>query len=98
GLPIEMVEALILLIAREEAAAGLILRLSDMGMLTVVQSITAVVVTTMFVPCFANVVAMFKEAGAKAGILMLLAINVSTIFLAGVLNWVLLAGWSLFGL
>lgn len=90
GLPIEMVEALILLIAREEAAAGLILRLSDMGMLNAVQSIIAVVVTTMFVPCFANIVAMFKEAGAKAGILMLIGINVSTILLAGILNWLLL--------
>ncbi len=91
GLPIEMVEALILLIAREEAAAGLILRLSDMGMLNTVQSIIAVVVTTMFIPCFANVVAMFKEAGVKAGILMLLGINISTIVLAGMLNWLLLA-------
>ena len=89
GLPIQMVEALILLIAREEAAAGLILRLSDSGMLSPVQSIIAVVVTTMFVPCFANIVAMFKEAGAKAGILMLIGINISTIALAGVLNLLL---------
>lgn len=97
GLPIEMVEALILLIAREEAAAGLILRLSDLGKLTAVQSIIAVVVTTMFVPCFANIVAMFKEAGAKAGILMLLGINISTVLLAGILNWVLLTGLSMIG-
>ncbi len=89
GLPIEMVEALILLIAREEAAAGLILRLSDMGMLDPIQSIIAVVVTTMFVPCFANIVAMFKEAGAKAGIMMLIGINISTILLAGILNFLL---------
>ncbi|MGM0431138.1 MAG: ferrous iron transport protein B [Spirochaetota bacterium] len=97
GLPIEMVEALILLIAREEAAAGLILRLSDAGMLTAVQSIIAVVVTTMFVPCFANVVAMFKEAGPRAGAAMLLAINASTIFLAGILNWILLAFQGMLG-
>jgi ferrous iron transport protein B len=96
GLPIEMVEALILLIAREEAAAGLILRLSNMGMLNAVQSIIAVVVTTMFVPCFANIVAMFKEAGVKVGILMLIGINVSTILLAGMLNWALLAVQRIF--
>lgn len=96
GLPIEMVEALILLIAREEAAAGLILRLSNMGMLNAVQSIIAVVVTTMFIPCFANIVAMFKEAGVKVGILMLIGINVSTILLAGMLNWALLAVQRIF--
>lgn len=95
GLPIEMVEALILLIAREEAAAGLILRLSDQGKLDAIQSIIAVVVTTMFVPCFANIVAMFKEAGAKAGIIMLIGINISTVLLAGMLNWALLGAQQL---
>jgi len=90
GLPIQMVDALILMLARQEAAAGLILRLSQDGMLNFSKSITAVVVTTMFIPCFANIVAIFKEAGVKAGILMLLAINISTILLGGALNWVLL--------
>ena len=89
GLPIQMVEALILMLARQEAAAGLILRLSQDGMLNFSQSIIAVVVTTMFIPCFANIVAIFKEAGVKAGILMLLALNISTILLGGALNWVL---------
>jgi len=87
GLPIEFVDALVLMLAREEAAAGLILRLSRAGMLDFMQSVIAVVVTTMFVPCFANIVAMFKEAGAKAAILMLLAINISTIVIGGMLNW-----------
>ncbi|MCK5157247.1 MAG: ferrous iron transporter B, partial [Spirochaetales bacterium] len=96
GLPIEMVDALILMLAREEAAAGLILRLSRTGMLNFPQSIIAVVVTTMFIPCFANIVAMFKEAGVKAGILMLLAINVSTIILGGALNWLMLLVGRLF--
>ncbi len=89
GLPIQMVDALILMLARQEAAAGLILRLSQNGMLNFSQSIIAVVVTTMFIPCFANIVAIFKEAGIKAGILMLLALNISTILLGGALNWVL---------
>lgn len=90
GLPIEMVDALILMIARQEAAAGLILRLSQNGMLTAIQSIIAVVVTTMFIPCFANIVAMFKEAGWKAGVVMLIGINLTTIALAGALNWLLI--------
>lgn len=87
GLPIEFVDALILMLAREEAAAGLILKLSRAGMLNFMQSVIAVVVTTMFVPCFANIVVMFKEAGVKAAVLMLIAINLSTILLGGALNW-----------
>jgi ferrous iron transport protein B len=87
GLPIEFVDALILMVAREEAAAGLILRLSRAGMLDYMQSVIAVVVTTMFVPCFANTVAMVKEAGLRAAVLMLIGINISTILIGGVLNW-----------
>ena len=89
GLPIDMVDALILTMARHEAAAGLLLRMQDAGMLTAIQSLVAVVITTMFVPCIANIVAMFKEAGIKAGIIMTAAINVSSFILAGGLRWFL---------
>lgn len=95
GLPIEMVDALILMIAREEAAAGLILRLSQGGHLDFIQSVVAVVTTTMFIPCFANIVAMFKEVGTRAALLMLIAINITTILLAGGLNWLMIGVSSL---
>ena len=95
GLPIEMVDALILMIAREEAAAGLILRLSQGGRLDFIQSVVAVVTTTMFIPCFANIVAMFKEVGTRAALLMLIAINLTTILLAGGLNWLMIGVSSL---
>ena len=95
GLPIEMVDALILMIAREEAAAGLILRLSQEGRLDFIQSVVAVVTTTMFIPCFANIVAMFKEVGTRAALLMLIAINSTTILLAGGLNWLMIGVSSL---
>ena len=90
GLPIKMVDALILTIARHEAASGLILKMVEAGSLNYVQCIVAVVITTMFVPCFANIVAMCKEMGVKTGLIMALLVNVSSIILAGVLNWILL--------
>ena len=89
GLPVEMVEALILTMARHEIAAGFILSLSNQGKLSFIQSIIAVVITTMFVPCIANIVAIFKEVGTKKGISMVLAINLLSFFLAGLLNKIL---------
>jgi len=89
GLPISMVEVMILTLARHEAAAGFLLRMVEAGSLTYIQSIVAVVITTMFVPCFANIVAMCRQLGTARGIAVTLIINLSSFGLAGVLHWVL---------
>lgn len=89
GLPRDIVDVLILAIARHEAAAGLTLRMVDAGELNYIQCIVTVVITTMFVPCFANVVAMCKQMGVKTGLAMAAAINTSSFILAGILNWIL---------
>lgn len=86
GLPIDMVDALILTLARHKAASGLILKMVDAGSINYIQCIVAVVITTMFVSCFANIVAMCKEMGVKTGFLMAVMVNISAIILAGVLN------------
>ena len=90
GLPRDIVDVLILAIARHEAAAGLTLRMVDAGTLNYVQCIVTVVITTMFVPCFANVVAMCKQMGIKTGLAMAMAINISSFILGGILNWILI--------
>jgi len=90
GLPLDIVEVLILSLARHEAAAGLLLGMVDRGALTYIQTITAVVITTMFVPCFANIVAMCREVGVKTGLIITAAINGSSFILAGILNWILI--------
>ena len=91
GLPLEMVDALILCMARQEAAAGMIIKLIERGQLNYVQCIVSVTITTMFVPCFANIMAMVKELGAKSAIIMAVVINVSTFIIAGALNWILVS-------
>ncbi|MCK4823563.1 hypothetical protein KA005_47870, partial [bacterium] len=88
--PIDIVDALILSLARHEAAAGLLLNMVDAGSLDFIQCIVAVTITTMFVPCFANIVAMCKEVGVKTGLAMTVAINMSSFVLAGALNWILI--------
>ena len=92
GLPVQMVDALILCMARHEAAAALIINLIEKGQLNYIQCIVAVTITTMFVPCFANIVSMIKELGLKSALIMVVTINISAFLLAGVLN----AGLKLF--
>ncbi|OHD73726.1 MAG: hypothetical protein A2177_06240 [Spirochaetes bacterium RBG_13_68_11] len=90
GLPVDTVDALILSMARHEAAAGLLLRMVGTGAINASQAVVAVSITTMFVPCIANIVSMFRVLGWKAGLTETLAINVSAFALAGVLNHFLL--------
>jgi ferrous iron transport protein B len=87
GLPVQMVDALILCMARHEAAAGLIIKLIEKGQLNYIQCIVAVTITTMFVPCFANIMAMIKELGARRALTMAVIINASAFLIAGCLNW-----------
>jgi ferrous iron transport protein B len=90
GLPIKMTEVLILAMASRGVAGGLLLNIIDKGMLDYRQCIVGVVVTGVFIPCFANIAAMCKMLGNRAGILMAAAITVSGIMLAGALNWILI--------
>lgn len=90
GFPIEMVDVLILCMARHEAAAGMIIQLVQAGKLNYIQCIVAVTITTMFVPCIANIVAMIKELKLRSALIMVFAINVSAFILAGILNWALI--------
>lgn len=89
GLPLQMVDALILSMARHEAAAGLIIKLIKNGQLNYIQCITAVTITTLFVPCFANITAMVKEIGIRRAIASVIVINCTAVFVAGSLNWFL---------
>ncbi len=89
GFPIEMVEVLILCMAKHEAAAAMIIKLIEVGKMNYIQSIVAVTLTTMFVPCLANIVAMVRELKLQPALLMIFLINASAILIAGILNWTL---------
>jgi ferrous iron transport protein B len=89
GLPLAMVDAVILCLIRREAAAGPIINLIKKGELDYVQCIIAVIITTMFVPCFANTMTIIREVGPKRALIMVTAINVSALLIAGTLHWTL---------
>ncbi|MBF0457390.1 MAG: ferrous iron transporter B [Nitrospirae bacterium] len=90
GLPTEMVDALILVIARREAAASVIIKMSENGHLNFVQSIVAVVLTTMFVPCLAHIGIIVKHQGWKSTLFMVSTMTFTSVLIAGFLNRVLL--------
>jgi ferrous iron transport protein B len=90
GLPVDTVDALILGMARNEAAAGLLLRMVGAGTLNASQALVAVLITTTYIPCFANVVSMFRVLGWKAALAEALAISTSAFALVGALNHFLL--------
>ncbi|MBF0529656.1 MAG: ferrous iron transporter B [Deltaproteobacteria bacterium] len=91
GLPLDMVDAIILCLARNEAAVGFMINLARKSQLDYIQCIVAVVLTTMSFPCFANITAMAKEIGAKSAAIMVAIIVVTAFFMAGLLNRILLA-------
>jgi ferrous iron transport protein B len=88
GFPVEMVDVLIVCMARHEAAAAMIINLIEKGLLNYVQCIVAVIII-MLIPCFANVGAMIKEMGARRAIPTVVTIYVGSFLLAGSLNWIL---------
>jgi ferrous iron transport protein B len=89
GLPIDMVDALILTIARQEAAAGYIIKLIEKGQITYIQTIVAICLAQMFVPCFATMVAIGKQLGTKKAVMTIMIINCNAFIFAGVLNAIL---------
>jgi ferrous iron transport protein B len=87
GFPLKMVDVLILCMAKHEAAAGMLIKLIQKDQLSYVQCIVAVTLTMMFVPCFANIMAMIKELNWKRAVPVVIAINCTAILVAGFLNW-----------
>ncbi len=82
GLPKEAVASLIVGFLRKDVAVGMLLPLGlDMG-----QLIVASVVLTMYFPCIATFVVLFKELGARDLIKATALMVVSTLLVGGVLN------------
>ena len=98
GLPLDMVDALLLTFARSEAAAGLILKMSREGALNGVQAVVAVVLITTFAQCFANIAAMFREVRARAALLIMVSIYVVSLLYTGAVRAALAAAAGRLGL
>jgi len=89
GLPIKCVEAFLLCIARHEAGAVILMNLVKTGQLNYIQACVSIIIVTCFVPCFANIIAMIKELGAKSALFMACIITVSSILVGGIVNYLM---------
>jgi len=89
NLPIECVEAFLLCLARYEVGAVILFNLVKEGQLDYIQAIVSIIILTCFVPCFANIMAMIKELGAKSALFMALIITVLSILIGGVVNYLM---------
>jgi ferrous iron transport protein B len=98
GLPLDMVDALLLTFARSEAAAGLILKMSHQGVLNGAQSILAVILITTFAQCFANIAAIFKEVRARAALIIIASIYAASFVYTGAVHALLAAAGGALGL
>jgi ferrous iron transport protein B len=85
GLPPSAVAALMTGFLRKEIAVGM---LAPLG-LSVRQLVVASVVLTVYVPCIASLVVLFREFGLKDTAKVLATMIVASLAAGGLLNWIL---------
>ncbi|OQX96156.1 ferrous iron transport protein B [candidate division KSB1 bacterium 4572_119] len=89
NLPINFSEVLVMSLARSEAGAVLIMNMATNGSLSTSQVIVAIIVTTLFIPCISNVMAIVKELKPKKAVIMILIITTTSIIFGGIVNFLL---------
>lgn len=86
GLPAESAEVFIMgFLRRDYGAAGLFTMVGN-GALTATQSVVALTVMTLFVPCVANLLMIIKERGARVGFAILAFVTVVALGTGAALN------------
>ena len=89
GLPPKAAEVFVMGFLRRDYGAAGLFRMAQDGMLSGVQSVVALTVMTLFVPCVANLLMIIKERGAKTGLVILTFVTVVAVGTGAVLNSIL---------
>jgi ferrous iron transport protein B len=89
NLPIVLVDAFLLSLARKEAGAVILLDLAKNDQLDYIQALVGIIVVTCFFPCFANTMSMIKVLGLKSALVMTLVIAVFSVIIGGIVNLIL---------
>lgn len=89
GLPNQMLDVIIVCLGRKEVAASMLIKLVEQNQLNYVQIIVSVIFI-MFIPCIANVGAVFKELKLKQALSMIVLIYISSFIFSGALNHLML--------
>lgn len=91
GLPAETAQVFVMGFLRRDYGAAGLFELAHSGQLTGVQSVVALTVMTLFVPCVANLLMIVRERGWKVSLAILGFITPVAILTGGALNHVLRA-------
>jgi ferrous iron transport protein B len=91
GLPSESAGVFVMGFLRRDYGAAGLFRMAHDGSLTGVQSVVALTVMTLFVPCVANLLMIIRERGLRTGLAILGAVTVIAIGTGSVLNLALSA-------
>ena len=86
GLPSESAGVFVMGFLRRDYGAAGLFRMAHDGTLTGVQSVVALTVMTLFVPCVANLLMIIRERGVRAGLAILAVVTVIAIGTGSVLN------------
>lgn len=89
GLPADAAEVFVMGFLRRDYGAAGLFRLAQNGSLTGVQSVVALTVMTLFVPCVANLLMIIRERGLRVGLAILAAVTVIALGTGTVLNFAL---------
>jgi ferrous iron transport protein B len=89
GLPESTAQIFVMGFLRRDYGAAGLFQLAHSGQLTGVQSVVALTVMTLFVPCVANFLMMVRERGLKTGLAILGIITPVAILTGAGLNYVL---------
>jgi ferrous iron transport protein B len=86
GLPAESAGVFVMGFLRRDYGAAGLFKMAQDGSLSGVQSVVALTVMTLFVPCVANLLMIVKERGIRVGLAILAAVTVIAIGTGSVLN------------
>ena len=89
SLPDKITEVFILVLARRELGAVYFKDMVDAAQVDYEQTITGLVVITLFIPCISNTMVMFKELGSRWAIGLNIAIITIAIMVGGVVNFLI---------
>jgi ferrous iron transport protein B len=89
GLPVESAQVFVMGFLRRDYGAAGLFRLAENGSLSAVQSVVALTVMTLFVPCVANLLMIIRERGLRTGLAILAAVTVIALGTGTALNLVL---------
>jgi ferrous iron transport protein B len=86
GLPSESAGVFVMGFLRRDYGAAGLFKMAHDGSLSAVQSVIALTVMTLFVPCVANLLMIIRERGVRIGMAILAAVTVIAIGTGAVLN------------